>query len=45
MINSNLETNDLKMNGAPSNDDILEALILGSTTIEMEISELTSKCR
>ena len=36
---------DLEINGAPSNDDILEALILGSGTFEMEVSELPSKCR
>ena len=30
-------------NNAPSNDDILEALIPGSATFEMEVSELTSK--
>ena len=36
---------DLEINGAPSNDDILEVLILGSATIKMEVSELTLKCR
>ena len=31
---------DLEINSAPSNDDILEALVLGSATIEMKVSEL-----
>ena len=31
-------------NNAPSTDDILEALIPGSATFEMEVSELTLKC-